>query len=115
MDFKYLNVKIKNMIQTPEQPIELFSEYKEEITEIRDIAKKLVDIAMESEELYNPATRFKKYLEEKFTELGIDEPVDHFGAYHYAIGSTPYNQRKNPFDTNDQLILKTLREFLSVQ
>jgi hypothetical protein len=73
------------MIETPEQKQELFADYKNEIEEIRNINQKLVDIALESEEPYNPAVRFKKHLQEKFDELGIEKPIDYFGAYHYAI------------------------------
>lgn len=102
------------MLEMPPKQ-ELFSDYKEEIDEIRNIYSDLVDKAMESEEPYNPAVKFKNLLREKFAEAGVETPIEKYGAYHYAIGSTPradtIAESVPEFDTKDQLIQRTLKEF----
>lgn len=103
------------MIEMPTPEQELFPEYKDKIEEIRNIYSALIDKAMEAEEPYNPAVKFKKFLQEKFSLVGIQVPVEKFGAYHYAVGSTPRGDTiaeiVPKFDTDDELVLNSLREF----
>lgn len=101
------------MIEMPQQKAEMFAEHEDEIAEIREICSDLIDKAMESETPYNPAVRFKTFLQEKFTSLGIETPVEDFAAYHYAVGSSP-KETQTEFDTEDGLILQSLKDFVSI-
>ncbi len=92
------------------QQSEMFPEFRIEVDRLKELYGKLVEIALDSEELYNPAVIFKKNLQEKFDELEIREPLKDFGAYHYAIGSSP-SEEQTKFDTEDGLILKTMEKF----
>lgn len=89
---------------------ELFAEFEDEKNEIRSLYTNMIDKAFALETPYNPAVNFRDFIKEKFEVLGIGDRPEDFGAYHYAVGSSP-DGREMAFDTDDSLILESLREF----
>ncbi len=94
---------------------ELFSEFENEKKEIREIADKMNekawDVSGDDVAKVDASIKMRnEFIAGKVKESGVEKPPEDFAAYHYFIGSGLSAGSGYEFDTEEGLVLKSIRE-----
>ncbi len=94
---------------------ETYSDFEFEKQEIREIADEMNNRAFDrangvAEDFDKWVKMRNEFIADKLKEFGVDHSPEHFAAYHYFIGSGLPAGGGYPFDTEDGLVLKSIKE-----
>ncbi|MBP9763381.1 MAG: hypothetical protein KBD10_01380 [Candidatus Pacebacteria bacterium] len=84
---------------------------KEELTDRAFDALDSIPVGSEAPKGLSPGLEFSKFLQDKMSEVGIDENPEEFAAYHYIKGSSPSPEKIKSFDLEGNFIFESYKEF----